>query len=138
MDKLTPHIGKKHPDSGFKPTKLFPRKKEVEIMTEVVKQLNQDGIYVGYIYDALFCHPLHAAHVKSVMDEIVQKHGVKTSAKISVSRNKIISKKITPEKPVELQTTGTNLFLLQPISQPPFPYSTILNYNINKNNLACI
>ena len=116
--------------------KLF--KKEVEIMTEVVKQLNQDGIYVGYIYDALFCHPLHAAHVKSVMDEIVIKHGVKTSAKISESRNKIISKKITPEKPVELQTTGTNLFLLQPISQPPFPYSTILNYNINKNNLACI
>jgi len=89
--------------------KMF--KKEVEIMTEVVKQLNRDGIYVGYIYDALFCHPRHAAHVKRVMDEIVIKHGVKTSAKISESRNKIISKKITPEKTVELQTTGTNLFL---------------------------
>ena len=62
-------------------------KKEVEIITDVVKQLNQDGIYVGYTYDALFCHPRHMAHVKLVMDEIVIKHGVMTAAKISLPEN---------------------------------------------------
>jgi ATP-dependent DNA helicase PIF1 len=32
LDKLLPHIGKKNTGTGFKPTKLFPRKKEVEII----------------------------------------------------------------------------------------------------------
>jgi ATP-dependent DNA helicase PIF1 len=31
LDKLTPHIGKKN-ENSFKPTKLFPRKKDVEII----------------------------------------------------------------------------------------------------------
>jgi ATP-dependent DNA helicase PIF1 len=35
LDKLTPHIGKKNPETGFKPTKLFPRKKEVEIINSL-------------------------------------------------------------------------------------------------------
>ena len=71
----------------YKITSRIMFKKEVEIMTEVVKQLNQDGIYVGYIYDALFFQPRHAAHVKRVMDEIVIKHGVMTAAKISLPEN---------------------------------------------------
>ncbi len=61
--------------------KMF--KKEVEIMKEVVLQLNKLGIYVGYIYDALICHPLHATTVKKVMDLTALKHGVNTTAKIS-------------------------------------------------------
>jgi hypothetical protein len=56
--------------------------KEVEIMTDVIIQLNKQGIYVGYIYDALFCHPMHAEHVKNLMDETILNHGVKTTAKI--------------------------------------------------------
>lgn len=32
LDKLTPHIGKKNSENNFKPTKLFPRKKDVEII----------------------------------------------------------------------------------------------------------
>jgi ATP-dependent DNA helicase PIF1 len=35
LDKLEKHIGKKNPESDFKPTKLFPRKKEVEIINSV-------------------------------------------------------------------------------------------------------
>jgi len=35
LDKLTPHIGKQNPETGFKPTKLFPRKKEVEIINSL-------------------------------------------------------------------------------------------------------
>jgi ATP-dependent DNA helicase PIF1 len=35
LDILSRHIGKKNPETGFKPTKLFPRKKEVEIINRL-------------------------------------------------------------------------------------------------------
>ena len=35
LDKLSQHIGKQNPETGFKPTKLFPRKKEVEIINSL-------------------------------------------------------------------------------------------------------
>ena len=57
--------------------------KEVEIMTEVVEMLNKEFIYVGYVYDALLCHPLDADRVKEVMDSVILKQGVKTTAKLS-------------------------------------------------------
>lgn len=57
--------------------------KEVEIMTEVVQVLNREFIYVGYVYDALFCHPVDANRVKEVMDSVILKQGVKTTAKLS-------------------------------------------------------
>lgn len=57
--------------------------KEVEIMTEVVEVLNKEFIYVGYVYDALFCHPFDANRVKEVMDSVILKQGVKTTAKLS-------------------------------------------------------
>jgi hypothetical protein len=56
--------------------------KEVSIMTDVISQLSKESIRVGYVYDALLCHPNNASRVKEVMDEIVLKHGVKTIAKI--------------------------------------------------------
>jgi hypothetical protein len=56
--------------------------KEVEIMTEAIEVLNNEFIYVGYIYDALFCHPFDGNKVKEVMDAVILKHGVKTTAKL--------------------------------------------------------
>lgn len=56
--------------------------KEVEIMTEVVSRLNEEGIFVGYIYDALFCDPVYSQKVKEVMDEVAGDLGVFTKAKI--------------------------------------------------------
>ena len=35
LDILSRHIGKQYPETGFKPTKLFPRKKEVEIINRL-------------------------------------------------------------------------------------------------------
>ena len=64
--------------------------KEVEIMTKVVEILNQELIYVGYVYDALICHPNDANRVKEVMDSIILKQGVKTSAKLSSENNPIV------------------------------------------------
>lgn len=57
--------------------------KEVEVMTDVIQQLNKEGIYVGYVYDALFFHPDYAERVKEVMDTVIQQHRIKTIAKLS-------------------------------------------------------
>jgi hypothetical protein len=44
--------------------------KEVEIMTEVVLRLNEEGIFVGYVYDALFFDPVFSQKVIEVMNEV--------------------------------------------------------------------
>lgn len=54
--------------------------KEVEIMTECVKLLNEKKIYVGYIYDALFCKESEQEIVKKIMNEVVFELGVYTTA----------------------------------------------------------
>jgi hypothetical protein len=56
--------------------------KEVEIMTEVVSRLNEEGVFVGYIYDALFFDPLHSEKVAEVMNEVAVDLGVFTIAKL--------------------------------------------------------
>ncbi|WP_035643553.1 hypothetical protein [Flavobacterium sp. ASV13] len=56
---------------------------EVNIMTDVIKQLNLNNIYVGYVYDALFFDQKHGEYIKEIMDEVVQKHGIYTVAKLS-------------------------------------------------------
>lgn len=53
--------------------------KEVEIMTECIKRLNEKEIYVGYIYDALFCKESEQEIVKKIMNEIVVELGVHTT-----------------------------------------------------------
>jgi len=68
---------------GHAVTSMRMFKKEVEIMEDVVEELNNEGIYVGYIYDALFCEPKDALRVKEVMDSVILEHGVKTTAKIN-------------------------------------------------------
>ena len=57
--------------------------KEVEVMTTVIQQLNKEGIYVGYVYDALFFHPDYAKRVKEVMDTTIEQFGIRTIAKLS-------------------------------------------------------
>lgn len=52
---------------------------EVDIMTEVIKRLNQMDIYVGYIYDALFCTPKDHQTVKEIMELVIIEFGVYTT-----------------------------------------------------------
>jgi len=66
---------------GHKITSRRMFKQEVEIMTDVIIQLNQEDIYVGYIYDALLCHPKHTDRVKEIMNSTILKNGVKTKVK---------------------------------------------------------
>ncbi|RVT74444.1 hypothetical protein EOD40_13110 [Flavobacterium sufflavum] len=54
--------------------------KEVEIMKESIGRLNTMGIYVGYIYDALFCKESEKEIVKKIMNEVVLELGVYTIA----------------------------------------------------------
>ena len=54
--------------------------KEVEIMTECIRRLNVIGIYVGYVYDALFCKESEKEAVKKIMNEVVVELGVHTIA----------------------------------------------------------
>jgi hypothetical protein len=56
--------------------------KEVEIMTECIKQLNSKGIYVGYVYDSLFCKESEAKIVAEIMNKVVLEFNVYTTAKI--------------------------------------------------------
>jgi len=53
---------------------------EVKIMSDVIKALNKKGIYVGYVYDALFCKKSDREIVKRVMNEEILKNNVYTIA----------------------------------------------------------
>ena len=57
--------------------------KEVEIMTEIVRRLNEMDIYVLYVYDSLLCSKIHQETVQKIMDETVIEFGVYTVAKKS-------------------------------------------------------
>lgn len=67
---------------GHKTTSMRMFAKEVEIMTECIKQLNYKGIYVGYIYDALFCKESDAKLVAEIMNTVVLEFNVFATAKI--------------------------------------------------------
>lgn len=56
--------------------------KEVEMMTEAISRLNEEGIFVGYIYDALFFDPMNSNQVVCVMDEVAADLGIFTTAKL--------------------------------------------------------
>ena len=75
---------KKSSKLGYKATSRRLFEKEVLIMTDVIKKLNSEGIYVLYVYDALLSHPRHANRVQQVMNETILLHGVKTTAKSSI------------------------------------------------------
>lgn len=55
-------------------------KKEKLTILFVLKRLNAIDIYVGYIYDALFCKESVAEKVKEIMNEVVIEFKVYTVA----------------------------------------------------------
>lgn len=56
---------------------------EVGIMTEVIKQLSTEGIEVLYVYDALYTTPAWSKRVYEVMQEVVDKYKIPTTANIT-------------------------------------------------------
>ena len=67
--------------NGYKVTsqKLFS--KEVEIMTAAIQKLNSEGIYILYVYDALYCLESDKKRVVKLMNEEVIKQNVFTQVK---------------------------------------------------------
>lgn len=79
-DMLEAIIKDKHANGYKNITKqLFTT--EVKIMTSVIKKLNEQNIYVGYIYDALFCSPTDFKIANEIMNQTIKEFGVKTIAK---------------------------------------------------------
>lgn len=70
---------------GHKISSMKMFKKEVDIMTETITRLNNQDIYVCYIYDALLCKQSQAEKVKEIMDEVIIEFGVHTTASISLN-----------------------------------------------------
>lgn len=56
-------------------------KKEVEIMTKCIARLNKEGVYVGYVFDALFCKSKDAKNVLEAMNEEAKNNNIYTTAK---------------------------------------------------------
>jgi hypothetical protein len=61
-----------------KTTSMRMFKLEVDVMSCVIKKLNSESIYVGYIYDALFCSQNNVQRVIQVMNETILEFGIKT------------------------------------------------------------
>ena len=74
-------IKKDKRDNGYKVTSRKMFKMEVELMTEVSTRLNSIGIYVGYVYDALFTTQENIIMVTDVMNEVADEMNIKTIAK---------------------------------------------------------
>lgn len=79
--KMMENIYRDKEKHGYKITSQRLLKKEVRIMSRVTDFLNKEEIYVGYVYDALFCHPKHSERVKEVMNYFVIAEGVYTKVK---------------------------------------------------------
>jgi hypothetical protein len=78
-EKLNNEIPQKENKHKITSMKLF--KKEVDLMTNAIEELNNLGIYVMYVYDALFCHPDDFNVVKMTMNKVILEHEVMTRAK---------------------------------------------------------
>lgn len=50
--------------------------------TDVIKYLNDKGIYVLYVYDALLCEEKDFNLVAKTMNRIILEHGIGTNIKI--------------------------------------------------------
>ena len=67
-------------DLGYRITSKELFTEEVLIMRKAIAELNSKNILVGYVYDALFCHPDASQEVLRVMNKVIKERGVNTVA----------------------------------------------------------
>jgi len=58
---------------------------EVSVMSAVIRDLNAKSVHVLYVYDALVCEEKDSELVVETMNRIILEHGVKTTAKLSIT-----------------------------------------------------
>lgn len=69
-------------EHGHKITSQKMFKVEVDIMSDVIRDLSAKGIHVLYVYDALVCEEKDSELVAETMNRIILEHGVKTTVKL--------------------------------------------------------
>jgi hypothetical protein len=79
--KMMEAIFRDKEEHGHRITSMRMFKREVEIMTDVVSELNRRGFQVLYVYDALMCEPGVKDIVVECMNRIASNYEVKTKAK---------------------------------------------------------
>lgn len=79
-NKMLSNILKDKNTNGHKITSVKMFKTETEIMSEVIKRLNLDNIYVLYVYDALLCKMSDTNTVKKIMNEVILEKNIYTFA----------------------------------------------------------
>ncbi len=67
--------------NGYKMTSQRMFTEEVKLMAATITQLNSEGIFVIYVYDALMCEAKHAERVKQAMNQMAAEANIKTTAK---------------------------------------------------------
>ena len=83
--KMLENIRKDKAANGYKVTSSRMFEAEVAIMTDVIKHLNQKGIEVLYVYDALLCEEKDKPLVIETMNRIILECVVKTSVKVDMA-----------------------------------------------------
>jgi len=48
-------------------------------MSDIINELSGLGIYVLYVYDALYCRQTHEETVTEIMNRVIKKHNVFTN-----------------------------------------------------------
>lgn len=74
-------IFKDKKEFGYKIASKRLFKLEVEIMTEVISRLNEYGVFVVYVYDALFTSHKNLILVEIIMNEVLREMNIKTKVK---------------------------------------------------------
>jgi hypothetical protein len=74
-------ILKEKQESSYKKVTERIFKIETMLMTAIIEELNQSGIFVGYIFDALFCAENDAEKVTQTMNDTAKKMNLHTFAK---------------------------------------------------------
>ncbi|MCL5127127.1 hypothetical protein [Algibacter sp. L4_22] len=65
----------------YKNTSRLLFKYEVDILTDCIIRLNENDVFVMYVYDALYCKESDVVLVKKIMNEVVVEKGVYTTVK---------------------------------------------------------
>jgi len=68
--------------NGYKITSKRLFELEVQIMTQIISKLNEKGIYVLYVYDALLCKKSQTDIVLETMNRVILENGVYTIASV--------------------------------------------------------
>lgn len=67
--------------NGYEVTSRRLFREETELMASVIERLNGEGVYVLYVYDALYCDPKDAHRVRQVMNQQLISKNIFTSVK---------------------------------------------------------